>query len=383
MTTKFELCEIQPFIAETLRTRVLLFVDGINDTNDGRTWTCNAEGARRVIEEFHRHQKNIPGDVNHLSVFGDRREDGEATGWIERPGGLEWVPGEGLYATIEWLPEYAQKIRDKKWRYVSPGFGTTDETDPPLIVRLDHVALTNRPAMRHVKELTSHRANERKEQFMEGFLKVLRDALKPHATIADTADESTVVAAFKDVLSKVSLVDAAIASHVRGKLNLATNATKDQVATALDKGLSHADFVPMSVHNETTARLATLETTEKKRRANELFEMANNAGKIPPKNEEFKKWVQDLAQNEEQFMGWYKTAPTLAPVGQTNAPPIPTNTATNEDTLIADAMKEHGGNERKAFSALQSRLIKEREDQGFTRAAAAEQLTKEYRKIFG
>ncbi|MDR2188938.1 MAG: phage protease [Azonexus sp.] len=156
-----------------------LFPDGVFRADDGRPasvtggeirdWRMDAAIAAALIARFNASGKPILYDYEHRSCYGDSR----AAGWIDR---LTYVPGQGLYAHVDWTPKASEAIAKKEYRYSSPYF----YFDPAngAIKQLISVALTNNPALSDL-----------------GAVGLKRDTpLSPTAQEAEMADEKQVAA---------------------------------------------------------------------------------------------------------------------------------------------------------------------------------------------
>lgn len=102
-------------------------------------------------------QRNLAGylggqvavDYDHAT---DRGGSSEAAGWITSLN----VDGTKVMASVEWTPEGAQAVKDKRWRFISPTFTDKkrDEKGQPLGDTLLRVALTNDPFLRGMAAVT-------------------------------------------------------------------------------------------------------------------------------------------------------------------------------------------------------------------------------------
>lgn len=125
-----------------------IFPDGAFRADDGRPasitggevrdWQMNAAIAADLIGVFEANAKPILYDYEHNSLCGDSR----AAGWIDK---LVYVPGQGVYAHVEWTPKAAEDIAKKVYRYSSPYFYFDPKTG--AVKQLISTALTNNPAL--------------------------------------------------------------------------------------------------------------------------------------------------------------------------------------------------------------------------------------------
>lgn len=96
----------------------------------------------------------LPVDVDHLSMDPKKPGDGVAAGWMKR---LELRDeGEELWAEVEWTPTWAEKIRNKEYRFVSPSFvkDHTHKDGEKIGTTLLAAAITNHPFLEGMKALT-------------------------------------------------------------------------------------------------------------------------------------------------------------------------------------------------------------------------------------
>lgn len=125
-----------------------VFPDGLFRADDGRPasitngelrdWQMDEAIAASLIAAFESNTKPILYDYEHNSLYGDSR----AAGWIDK---LVHVPGQGIYAHVEWTPKAAEDVAKKVYRYSSPYFLFDPKTG--AVKQLISVALTNNPAL--------------------------------------------------------------------------------------------------------------------------------------------------------------------------------------------------------------------------------------------
>lgn len=108
---------------------------------------CDREAYDSIMEEAKLRAHDICFDYEHQSEgapYAVANGPTEAAGWINWQTGFEYVDGDGLYANVAWLPDAADLIRTKKYRYFSPSFNRNIETG--RIISISSLALTNHPA---------------------------------------------------------------------------------------------------------------------------------------------------------------------------------------------------------------------------------------------
>lgn len=127
---------------------VHILPDGVFRSDDGRPasltngqltdWVVDAAVGADLIAQLEASGKPILYDYEHNSLWGDSR----AAGWITK---LVYVAGRGLFGCCEWVPDAAEAIAKKVYRYSSPCFLFDVKTGRPT--QLLSVALTNNPAL--------------------------------------------------------------------------------------------------------------------------------------------------------------------------------------------------------------------------------------------
>jgi len=75
----------------------------------------DAAAAQRIADDLKNREQDIVIDFGHESFSSPRAE---AAGWL-KPETVE-VQNDGVYAVIDWTDEAAEKIKAKKFRYLSP-----------------------------------------------------------------------------------------------------------------------------------------------------------------------------------------------------------------------------------------------------------------------
>ncbi len=128
----------------TVPNRVRIAPWGDVESTRGR-FTVDDESARLVVAAFEKHATDLPVDYEHQTLGGSYASpsgQAPAAGWIKR---LEAVPGEGLFAHIEWTGDALEQLANKHYRYLSP-VALVRKEDRKLI-GLHSVALTNKPAI--------------------------------------------------------------------------------------------------------------------------------------------------------------------------------------------------------------------------------------------
>jgi len=124
--------------------RVLLAPWGTVESTNG-SFIVDEEGSALALHEFSEHATDLPIDYEHQTLGGPYASpngQAPAAGWIKR---LLPVPGEGLFAEIEWTEQAVSKLTAKEYRYLSP-VAIVRKSDRKL-VGIHSAALTNKPAI--------------------------------------------------------------------------------------------------------------------------------------------------------------------------------------------------------------------------------------------
>lgn len=127
-------------------------------------------------------------DYEHQTLSGTQAP---AAGWVK-----ELFLRDGhICARVEWTPKAREYLANKEYRYLSPVVSVRESDD--LAVGLHSLALTNTPAIEHMKALVNS------DNYIEGgttmeLLKQLAALLE----LPEDADEAQVLEALKDVLEE-------------------------------------------------------------------------------------------------------------------------------------------------------------------------------------
>lgn len=118
-----------------------LFGYGVNDSSKGPV-TFDEQSAKSVMAAYRRQGTDLLIDLEHLSLENPEKSinyDPDARGWCK----LE-LREDGLYAVaVSWTPDGEARLREKKQRYISPAFYTTEDG---RVTEMLNIALTGMPA---------------------------------------------------------------------------------------------------------------------------------------------------------------------------------------------------------------------------------------------
>jgi hypothetical protein len=165
---------------------VLLFRSGTNRSYKGLL-LFDEEAARRVLADVNEHGAELFFDYDHASLFGFSKGSGEAAAWFT----LEVKSGDLWAVNVRWTEEAAEKVRARKYRYISPAVDY--ETNSNRITRLINVALTNLPASHGLTPLMA--ASQGENRMLEGALAHIATEL---GLDPDKASDDDVIKAFDD-----------------------------------------------------------------------------------------------------------------------------------------------------------------------------------------
>jgi phage I-like protein len=239
--------------AQTAPTEIRILPAGAFKAVDGRPgktssdghWHLTAELARKVIDAVAAQGNDIVMDYEHQSLLS--KENGKpapAAAWLKT---LEWRDGPadqaGLWATdVTWTAKAKAAIEAGEYRYLSPVFAYDDQG---RVLRLDSVALTNKPALDVLDPMTQRAALSRMQIFdfqpaLEG------ETMTPEQIAALTQERDT---------AKTSL--AALTTQVA-----ALTAERDQTATQLAALKADADKAKAEADKTAHAALLTAALTD-------------------------------------------------------------------------------------------------------------------------
>lgn len=149
----------QPLGKSAASGRFRIFPEGKIKTDYGLSIMTPAAG-REIIKKFRARGNNMMIDLRHFSISPTATaKQSEALGWVMQPNGLEYVDGDGLYATgVRWDPEIKAGLESDppKWMYHSPYYDQDKKTK--VITELLNIALTNMPATHNHSLLAAERS---------------------------------------------------------------------------------------------------------------------------------------------------------------------------------------------------------------------------------
>jgi phage I-like protein len=154
-------CEKSPLLLSKSAAsgRFRIFPEGKFMTDYGPS-VMTPKAGQEIIKKFRARGNNMMIDLRHFSISPTATaKQSEALGWIMQPNGLEYVDGDGLYATgVRWDPEVKAGLESDppKWMYHSPYYDQDKKSK--VITELLNIALTNMPATHNHSLLAAERS---------------------------------------------------------------------------------------------------------------------------------------------------------------------------------------------------------------------------------
>ena len=235
-------------------------------------------------------------DFDHQLVFAAVPGVGgtaEAASWIKS---LE-ARDDGIWATVDWTPDAEAKLKQKKYRYISPLYKADKQGNVTLIV---NAGLTNNPAINGLAPIAaSQTPTKEPEMKLSAFAAALGMATP------ETATEPEIIAAATAMTAQVVTLRTTLGVEGAGDLVAAATALKTaKVAGATDI------VIPATVWQSSQDRLAKLEGNQ----AEDAVKQGMKDRKITPGGEaEMLVWAKsDIGT----FLSWLEKAPEVVPAGE-------------------------------------------------------------------
>jgi phage I-like protein len=136
---------------EQLPTEFRLFIAGWNETENG-SYLFDADAADAVMSAYREWGVELAIDLEH-QMLGDAGSDPtarDARGWCK----LDLRADGSLWAVdVRWTPDGAQRLSEKRQRYVSPAFEV--DKDTKRVTKMINVAITAMPATHRTPALVA------------------------------------------------------------------------------------------------------------------------------------------------------------------------------------------------------------------------------------
>lgn len=262
-------------------SRVHLLPCGYFESTDGRPgnvagvtaqkWRLTMEDAWPLITALDNKKTSMLCDYEHQTLLAEKNGlPAPAAGWCKK---LEWVDGQGLFATdVQWTDKAKAHLKAGEYKYISPVFLFDKETG--AVTDLKHFALTNDPGLDCLQPLvaalsqrfsptTDPTRNLPKEPSMNRILAALG--------LQHTATEDTALTAL---------------STLQGQATLA--AGKDAEIMALKANqFDPTKHIPLVEHTKVAEQLAALKATADAAEHETLVKTALSDCRIMPANEAY------------------------------------------------------------------------------------------------
>ncbi|MFZ5427707.1 MAG: phage protease, partial [Thermodesulfobacteriota bacterium] len=320
---------------------IQLFPDGEFSARDGRpglvensqteVWRMDADIAAALIAQVSARETPLFIDYEHHTLTAkDNGHKAIAAGWVES---LTYVPGQGLFAQVDWTEAASQHIKAKEYRYISPLFGFDLKTG--AVRFLINAALTNNPALDGTAAVAAALEITRMEDPMskkEGQTALSEDLAERLRWMLNLP----VTATAQDIIAELDKVKAQLGTADTGVSILAILQDKDAQLAALSAQVEKPDpakFVPLAALAALTEENATLKgrvaELEQKTGTAALSAQIDTALKDGRVNKALEPWLRDLATSSPESAKAYldKAAPIAAlsgmQTGSTGVTPTP------------------------------------------------------------
>lgn len=278
--------------------RIQILPAGAFRALDGRptevdAWLLDAAGAATLIAAAAARSTPYVLDYEHQSLAA-------AQGGIKAPAAawfktLEWVEGDGLYATdVQWTDAARALIEADEYRYLSPVFAWDRATG--RVTALLNAALTNVPGLdglSGVAELIAARLAidpGAAPLILTGApMDELLDRIRYFLNLPITATAAEVTAVLVKLIDQLAGDGMANAAEVAARIAAGaseTAALRSELASAR-AAADPAQFVPFAVHAALTRQVAELQAEIEQRDRADLIEVALSDGRILPATQAF------------------------------------------------------------------------------------------------
>jgi|APLak6261664116_1056043.scaffolds.fasta_scaffold15497_2 phage I-like protein len=309
---------------------------------DGRptecaAWNLTEKGAMAILEAYSHQKDKLLFDYNHQTLYVQKTgQKAPAAGWGEA---LEWRPGDGLYSIgTGWTPTAQQEIADKEFRYISPVITYNKTTGE--VTGLLMASLVNYASLDGLHDLAAMAAL----QFLPPQESAMADDLMERLCYLLNLPLTTTPAEMNAELDKLkAMISAADGTTVGLSALLSAKDTEIAALSAqvgietarIDMTPDPAKFVPISVVNELTSKLAALSGDTVDMQVEKLIADGVKTGRII--GDASKAWLTDMGKRDiAALQGYLDSAQPIAALsgmqtgGKAPAVADPT-TATTED----------------------------------------------------
>lgn len=330
MKTCIAALSIELTASATPATRVRLLPAGEFRSNDGRpkecrTWVMNAACAKRLIETAANKQIEYSFDYEHQALRAAQNgKPAPASAWFSE---LEWVEGDGLYATdVRWTAAATQMIASLEYRYVSPVFSYNAFTGE--VMGLLNVALTNLPALDELDDGVVVAASrlaamsiipDEESSMDEEQIAYLLSQLRWILNLPETSTAADIKTELEKIITAISGGQGTAAASVDLLAMLTTATDKDariaeqeeKIAALSQQVYDPAKFVPVAALSQVQEQYAQTITESGNQEVEQLITAALSDRRLLPG--ELETWARDLGQKDPAALKAYlEKAPPMA-----------------------------------------------------------------------
>ncbi|EBD6542221.1 hypothetical protein C1366_10195 [Salmonella enterica] len=330
MKTCIAALSIELTASATPATRVRLLPAGEFRSNDGRpkecrTWVMNADCAKRLIAAAANKQIEYSFDYEHQALRTVQNgKPAPASAWFSE---LEWVEGDGLYATdVRWTAAATQMIASLEYRYVSPVFSYNAFTGE--VMGLLNVALTNIPALEELDDGVIVAASrlaamsiipDEESSMDEEQIAYLLSQLRWILNLPETSTAADIKAELEKIITAISGGQGTAAASVDLLAMLTTATDKDariaeqeaKIAALSQQVYDPAKFVPVAALSQVQEQYAQTITESGSQELEQLITAALSDRRLLPG--ELETWARDLGQKDPAALKAYlEKAPPMA-----------------------------------------------------------------------
>lgn len=330
MKTCIAALSIELTASATPATRVRLLPAGEFRSNDGRpkecrTWVMNADCAQRLIAAAANKQIEYSFDYEHQALRTVQNgKPAPASAWFSE---LEWVEGDGLYATdVRWTAAATQMIASLEYRYVSPVFSYNAFTGE--VMGLLNVALTNIPALEELDDGVIVAASrlaamsiipDEESSMDEEQIAYLLSQLRWILNLPETSTAADIKTELEKIITAISGGQGTAAASVDllALINAGTDKDariaeqEEKIAALSQQVYDPAKFVPVAALSQVQEQYAQAVTESGSQEVEQLITAALSDRRLLPG--ELETWARDLGQKDPAALKAYlEKAPPMA-----------------------------------------------------------------------
>lgn len=330
MKTCIAALSIELTASATPATRVRLLPAGEFRSNDGRpkecrTWVMNADCAKRLIAAAANKQIEYSFDYEHQALRTVQNgKPAPASAWFSE---LEWVEGDGLYATdVRWTAAATQMIASLEYRYVSPVFSYNAFTGE--VMGLLNVALTNIPALEELDDGVIVAASrlaamsiipDEESSMDEEQIAYLLSQLRWILNLPETSTAADIKTELEKIITAISGGQGTAAASVDllALINAGTDKDariaeqEEKIAALSQQVYDPAKFVPVAALSQVQEQYAQAVTESGSQEVEQLITAALSDRRLLPG--ELETWARDLGQKDPAALKAYlEKAPPMA-----------------------------------------------------------------------